>query len=159
MIRQTRLHREYSDSGKNSEGFSMLAGLLIVMVVSASGLAGVRVIRNSSPKDSTPTTSAPDLQPGSTTTPNAPNYAAEQPSLTPTPNKPQTFDIADFYGKLQAGMSSNQVVELAGKQPNDCVSTGSVPPSVTCFWYDGDKSVAVHYGQTDVVQSRTKSGF
>ncbi len=84
---------------------------------------------------------------------------SDTPPVPQATNPESTSSIEVFYNGLQTGMSTNEVIKLAGRQPNDCASTGSVPPSVTCFWYDGAKTVTVHYGQTDVVQSKNKSGF
>ncbi len=86
--------------------------------------------------------------------------APHDPPNTPLASKPDgVFDIEAFYIGLQTGMSTNEVIALAGKQPSDCAQTGSIPPSMTCFWYDGAKTVTVNYGQTDFVQGKTKSGF
>lgn len=76
-----------------------------------------------------------------------------------TPVNTVSFDIEAFYEGLQVGMSASHVVELAGKQPENCSYTDSEPPSVTCYWTSGVKAITVYYGKTSVVQSKSKSGF
>ncbi len=83
-------------------------------------------------------------------------------SGVPQPSAPVTtvsFDIEAFYDGLQIGMSASHVVELAGRQPDDCSYTDSEPPSVTCYWTSGVKAITVYYGKTSAVQSKSKSGF
>lgn len=88
------------------------------------------------------------------------SISPSDPSPVPsTSDKPAGFDIEAFYNNVQIGMIDNDVIKLAGRQPNDCASTGSIPPATSCFWYDGTKTVTVHYGQTSYVQSKSKSGF
>lgn len=95
--------------------------------------------------------------------------SSSHPSQLPSPNpsnpapntskKTNLFDIERFYNNLQNGMTTTEVIELAGKQPDDCAMTGSIPPSETCFWYSDSKTVTVSYGNKNVVQSKSKTGF
>jgi hypothetical protein len=83
-------------------------------------------------------------------------------SVVPQPSAPvsvASFDIEAFYEGLQIGMSASQVVELAGRQPDDCSYTDSEPPSVTCYWTSGVKATTVYYGKTSAVQAKNKTGF
>ena len=83
-------------------------------------------------------------------------FGIPQPS---SPVNTKSFDIEAFYSKLQIGMSVSQVVEVAGRQPDDCSYTDSEPPSTTCYWTSGAKATTVNYGKTNVVQTKHKSGF
>lgn len=135
----------------DQSGFASFGAAIILVVIGVSGLVGWRTLGKST-KGSTESKPLISPAPQPTVTPPTTNTA---PQESPKP----TTAIEAFYDNLQIGMSSNQVIELAGRQPNDCASTGSIPASVTCFWYSGDKTVTIYYGQTDVVQGKNKSGF
>lgn len=77
----------------------------------------------------------------------------------PPTSKSTNFNIENFYNSLQNGMSPDEVIKLAGKQPDDCAMTDSIPPSETCFWHSGNKTVTVSYGNKNAVQTKAKSGF
>lgn len=92
------------------------------------------------------------------------NGFSPQPNISTSapvepPNQQAEFDIEAFYSKLQNGMNPDEVNKLAGKQPDDCVRTDSEPPHEACYWYSGNKTVYVSYGQKSAVEAKSKTGF
>lgn len=78
------------------------------------------------------------------------------------PEKPK-LDIAAFYAKVENGMTKEQVVELAAKDPGTCTEseTQGLGKYEYCSWYGelGDSSVASVTFKDGAVESKTKTGF
>ncbi len=78
------------------------------------------------------------------------------------PEKPK-LDIAAFYAKVENGMTKDQVLELAAKDPGNCTETEiqGYGKSEYCSWYGsfGDNSYASVSFKDGVVESKSKTGF
>lgn len=112
--------------------------LVVIVLIVALGL--IRLIVFNPTNNSTNNTS--------------PQYVEERSN-----NKSYSFNIEDFYNGIENNMSTQEVNDLAKSTLANCSYTDAIPPSVSCTWQDGSKSVYVNFGNRNLVISKSKSGF
>lgn len=122
---------------KKHKVISVILGLIVLgVIVSAAG--GGKTTTNTGAGDNQTTTT---------------QKAAEKPKL----------DIAAFYSKVQNGMTKEQVLELADKNPGNCTESEiqGYGKTESCNWYGnfGDNAFAIVIFKDGQVQSKSKTGF
>lgn len=84
-------------------------------------------------------------------------------SHVPTQSEEKKFDVVTFYDKVQTDMSRAQVLELAGKKPDNCTEStvAGSPTFEYCNWNAafGAQGVAVIGFSNGTVVSKSKTGF
>lgn len=95
----------------------------------------------------------------STTSSSTDSSAPIAATATPKPK----LDIAGFYAKVQNGMTKDQVVALADKDPGSCTESEmqGLGKYEYCSWYGsfGDNAFASVTFKDGLVQSKSKTGF
>lgn len=98
---------------------------------------------------------------GGKTTPN--NGSNTNQTSTEKPAEKPKLDIAAFYAKVQNGMTKEEVVTLAEKNPGNCTESEIQGYGKTeyCNWYGnfGDSAFASVSFKDGKVESKSKTGF
>lgn len=84
-------------------------------------------------------------------------------TATPKATAKPKLDIAAFYGKVQNGMTKDEVVALADKNPGNCTEseTQGFGKYEICNWYGsfGDTGFATVTFKDNKVDTKSKTGF
>lgn len=87
----------------------------------------------------------------------------KQATTTQKPAEKPKLDIAAFYSKVQNGMTKDQVLELAEKNPGNCTESEiqGYGKTEACNWYGnfGDNAFASVIFTNGTVSSKSKTGF
>ncbi len=94
---------------------------------------------------------------------NTPSSGSGTQTSTEKPAEKPKLDIASFYSKVQNGMTKDEVVALADKNPGNCTESEiqGYGKSEYCNWYGsfGDNAFASVTFKDGKVESKSKTGF
>lgn len=84
-------------------------------------------------------------------------------SASASPSASNKLDLTAFYGQVQNGMTKDQVVGLAQKDPGNCTEseTQGLGKYEVCTWYGnlGESSFVTVQFTNGTVSTKTKTGF